>query len=140
MSMNKKTSILRIFLHGFFIVSANLFSIAIAFAIVHISSLPSDRFIQGAAALVVNLGTYAIVFKMMQGVQRQLMDIDNFFMLSTIFLVSLALLPSVFYPLHYLTQGHWSSFDNLLAIWPFQLLVNGLCLVLNYFVLSKRKL
>lgn len=137
--MNKKISILRILLHGFFLVSANLFSVAIAFVVVQISSLPSDPIIQGSVALLVNLIVYILVYKIMIGVQKSIMQIDDFSMLSTIFLVSLALLPAVFYPLHFITQGNWSSFDNLLAIWPFQMIVNGLCLILNYFIISKKK-
>lgn len=137
--MKKKISILRILLHGFFLVSANLFSVAIAFVVVQISSLPSDRIIQGSIALLVNLIVYVIVYKIMNGVQKSIMEVDDFSMLSTVFLVSLALLPAVFYPLHFITQGNWSSFENLLAIWPFQMIVNGLCLILNYFIFSKRK-
>ena len=137
--MKKKISILRILLHGFFLVSANLFSVAIAFVVVQISFLPSDRIIQGSIALLVNLIVYVIVYKIMNGVQKSIMEVDDFSMLSTVFLVSLALLPAVFYPLHFITQGNWSSFENLLAIWPFQMIVNGLCLILNYFIFSKRK-
>ena len=137
--MNKKISILRILLHGFFLVSANLFSVAIAFVLVQISSLPADRIIQGSVALLVNLIVYILVYKIMNGVQKSIMQIDDFSMVSTVFLVSLALLPAVFYPLHFITQGDWSSFENLLVIWPFQMIVNGLCLILNYFIISKKK-
>lgn len=75
----------------------------------------------------------------MFNVQKEIMEIDDFFMLATILMISLALLPAIFYPLHYLTQGYWSSFDNLLATWPFQIVVNGLCLIMNYFIFSNRK-
>ena len=137
--MNKKTDILRMLLHGFFLVSTNLLSVMAAFVAVKVFSIPTDKIIQGSIALFINVIIYVVVFKIMNGIQKELMSLDNFSMMITVLLISLALLPAVFYPLHYLTQGYWSSFDNLLATWPYQLLVNGICLVLNYFIFPAKK-
>lgn len=137
--MNKRFSLLRIMLHGFFLISVNLFSIMAAFAIIQISSAGTDKILQASIALVINIGVYLTVFRLMSGIQKEIMKIDNFSMFVVILLISLALLPAVFYPLHYLKQSYWSSFDNLLATWPFQLIVNGLCLVLNFFILRSKK-
>ena len=137
--MKSWSSLLRILLHGFFLVSANLFSIMVAFVIIQFFSSGPDKILQSSIALVINLGVYLVVFKLMNGIQREIMKIDDFSMFAIILLISLALLPSVFYPLHFLMQGNWSSVDNLLATWPYQLIVNGLCLVLNYFIFSRRK-
>jgi len=137
--MDKLSSLLRILLHGFFLISTNLFSIIAAFAIVQLASIDPDKLLQSSIALIINIGVYLLVFKMMHSVQEEIMKIDNFSMFAIILLISLALLPSVFYPLHFLTQGYWSSFDNLPATWPFQLIVNGLCLVLNYYIFSGSK-
>jgi len=136
--MKKSISIVSILLHGFFLVSLNLFSVATAFAIVQLTSLPSEKIIQASIALSVNLIIYIFVFSIMKAIQKELIEIRDFSMLATIFLVALALLPAIFYPLHYVSKGYWSSFDNLLAIWPYQIVVNGLCLVLNFFVLRRR--
>jgi len=137
--MNRKKEIIRILLHGFFLVSTNLFSVMAAFVAVKILSIPPDRLVQSAIALVINVIIYIVVFKVMAGIQKELMSLDNFSMMITVLLISLALLPAVFYPLHYLTQDYWSSFENLLATWPYQLIVNGICLVLNYFIFSIKK-
>jgi hypothetical protein len=136
--MNKRFSLLRILLHGFFLISANLFSIMAAFVIVQVASAGPDKILQASIALIINVGVYVTVFKLMRGTQQEIMKIDNFSMFAVILLISLALLPAVFYPIHYLTQGYWSSFDNLLATWPFQLIVNGLCLVLNLYILRSK--
>jgi uncharacterized membrane protein YjfL (UPF0719 family) len=136
--MKNNNPVLGILLHGFFLVSVNLFSLAGAFALLHISSIPSDKLIQASIALCVNLVVYMIVYSLMKAVQKELIEITDFAMLSTVFLISLALMPVIFYPLHFAARGSWSTFDNLLAIWPFQMLVNGLCLVLNFFVLSRK--
>ena len=137
--MKSWSSLLLILLHGFFLVSANLFSIMTAFVIIQFFSSGPDKILQSSIALIINLGVYLVVFKLMNGIQKEIMKIDDFSMFAIILLISLALLPSVFYPLHFLMQGYWSSVDNLLATWPYQLIVNGLCMVLNYFIFSRQK-
>ena len=136
--MNKWSSLLRILLHGFFLISANLFSIITAFAIIQFVSTDTDKIIQSFIALIINVGIYIFVFRLMNGIQEEIMKIDDFSMFAIILLVSLALLPAIFYPMHYLTQGYWSSFDNLLATWPYQIVVNGLCLVINFFIMKRK--
>lgn len=137
--MKNRSSLLRILLHGFFLISANLFSVMAAFAIVQIIAIDAEKILQSSIAMIINIGVYLAVYKLMNGIQKEVMKIDNFSMFAIILLVSLALLPSVFYPMHYLTQGKWSSFDNLIVTLPFQLIVNGICLVFNYFIFSKQK-
>ncbi len=137
--MNKWSSLLRILLHSFFLISANLFSVMVAFVVVQVAVIDEEKIIQSSLALVINIGVYCLVYKIMHGIQEDVMKIDDYSMFAIILLVSLALLPTIFYPMHYLTQGYWSSFDNLLTTWPFQLIVNGLCLVLNFFIISTPK-
>lgn len=136
--MNKRLSIFRILLHGFFLISVNLFSMIAAFAIIQFVSTDTDKIIQSFIALIINVGIYIFVFRLMNGIQEEIMKIDDFSMFAIILLVSLALLPAIFYPMHYLTQGNWSSFDNLLATWPYQVVVNGLCLVINFFIMKRK--
>jgi len=111
----------------------------VAFVVVQVAVIDEEKIIQSSLALVINIGVYWLVYKIMHGIQEDVMKIDDFSMFAIILLISLALLPAIFYPMHYLTQGYWSSFDNLLTTWPFQLIVNGLCLVLNFFIISTPK-
>ena len=136
--MKERSSILRILLHAFFLIAANLFSVMTAFAMVQIFVADADKFLQSSIALIVNVGVYMAVYMLMNRIQSDIMKIENFSMFAIILLISLALLPSIFYPMYYLIQGKWSSFDNLLVTWPFQLVVNGICLVINYYIIGKR--
>lgn len=133
-----KISVLSILLHGLFLVSLNLFSVIVAFAAMQTLYGQSDRLAQGIIALLVSFFIYFVVFRFMFGIQKEIMQIDNYTVLIIVLLVSLALLPAVFYPLHFLTQGTWSSIDNLYATWPFQLIVNGFCLFFNFHILSEK--
>jgi hypothetical protein len=137
--MREKSSVLRILLHGFFLISTNLFSAMAAFALLETLAIDADKILQSFIALIINIGVYLAVYKLIGRVQKDVMKIDNFSMFAIILMVSLALLPSIFYPMHYLTRGEWSSFDNLLMIWPFQIIVNGICLVLNFFIFHKQR-
>ena len=135
--MKNWLSVLSIILHSFFVVATNLFSIGIAFAATQFTSLSSGRIGQAVMALVINLVIYVLVFKIMRVVQKELIEINEVAKLSTVFLVSLALLPAIFYPMYFLTQGYWSSFENVQAIWPYQMVANGLCLLTNYFIVKR---
>ncbi len=137
--MKSWSSLLRILLHGFFLVSANLFSIMTAFVIIQFFSSGPDKILQSTIALIINLGVYLVVFKLMNGIQKEIMKIDDFSMFAIILLISLALLPSVCYPLQFQRKGTRRSADNSHATWPDQLMENRLCLVLNYFIFSRQK-
>lgn len=135
--MKIRLSIFSILLHGFFIVAANLFSIAIAFALIQIASLSAGKLMQSLIALSINIVIYIGVFKIMRAVQRELIEINDIAKMTTVYLISLAMLPAAFYPMYFLTQGHWSTFENVLAVWPFQIVANGICLLLNYSIVKK---
>ncbi len=105
--------------------------------IMHLQGSRENDWLQSGVALIINLGLYLIIYKVMSGIQKDVMKIDDFSMFAIILVTSLALFPAVFYPMHYLTNGNWSTFDNIMKIWPFQLVVNGLCTTLNYFFLSR---
>jgi hypothetical protein len=137
--MQKQSAILRILLHAFFLISVNLFSVAAAVLAIYLMKTDAGEMAQSGIALLINLMIYLLIYWLMRGIGAMIMQIDDFSMLAIILLSSLALFPAVFYPLHFLIKGAWSSFDDILSVWPFQFIVNGLCLVLNYFVLSKRK-
>jgi hypothetical protein len=137
--MQKQTAILRILLHAFFLISVNLFSVTMAVLILHLMKIDSNEMVQSGISLGINLLIYLAIDRLMKAMQSEVMKIDDFAMMTIVLLSSLALLPAVFYPLHFLIKNEWSSFDNVLKVWPFQLIVNGLCLVINFFILSKRK-
>jgi hypothetical protein len=137
--MQKQSAILRILLHAFFLISVNLFSVTAAVLVMYLMKIDGGEMTQSGIALLMNLMIYLLIYKLMNGIQAMIMQIDDFSMLAIILLSSLALFPALFYPLHFLIKGTWSNFDDILSVWPFQFIVNGLCLVINNFILSKRK-
>jgi len=136
--MKERNAVLRIILHGFFLISTNLFSLIAAIAFIQLTSAEFNKISQAAIALIINLAIYLLVYKLMHGIQKEIMEIDDYSMFIIILLISMALLPAVFYPLQYMSSGNWSSFDNIINTWIFQVVVNGLCLTINHFVLDKK--
>jgi hypothetical protein len=138
MADKKNGSVLGILLHGIFLVSLNLFSVMLAVVLSKTGISGMGQVFHSAAALIVNIGIYVLVYRIMGGFNTEIMLIENLSAFTVILGISLALLPVVFFPMHYLTLGSAGSFNQLMKVWPYQLTVNGLCLVLNYFMLSKR--
>jgi len=51
--------------------------------------------------------------------------------LVTVWIAAAILAAGIFVLLHRATQGYWTAFSNLLAIWAFQLPANGLALAIS---------
>lgn len=131
-----QTLALRIVLHGFFLISLNLFALMSAVIIMIIWGIQQGEWLRSVLALSVDLGIYILVFKVMAGIEKSLMQIDDFNMFAFILIASLALFPTIYYPMQYMIKGEWVNFNQILEIWPFQLIVNGLCLIVNYFFID----
>ena len=137
--MKKDASLTRILLHAFFLISLNLFSSILALLIVQVFGVNSSTLLQSGIAIFLNFIVYLLIFGLMKGIDAKIMRIDDFQMLAIILISSMALLPVIYLPMNYLIKGYWVGIDQLFEIWPYQLVVNGLCVIMNFFVLSKRK-
>ena len=67
------------------------------------------------------------------------MRIDDRSMLIIVLLASLAFMPFLYFPLNYMIKGYWVDLKQIYSIWPYQFAVNGVCLIMNFFVLTKKK-
>lgn len=124
-------------LHAAFLVVLNLFSQNFYVIASHIVSIHSGPIIQSVLTMLINVAIYAGVFHLMSVIDKEIMTIADFSMLAIIWLSSMALLPVFYYPLHYSISGSWNNFDFFLEFWPYQLIVNGLCLVMNFFIIKR---
>ncbi len=124
-------------LHATFLIALNLFSVNAVFILSHVLSIHMGTIVQAISAILFNVAGYYLIFRLMASLGIKVMKIDDFSMLAIILLTSLALLPAIYYPLHYTIQGYWNSFDFFVEFWPYQLIVNGLCVVMNFFILIK---
>ena len=135
--MGRGRTILRILLHGFFLMSLNLFSIIVSIVLFRSVSIAEGGLMHSAVLLLINVSVYLLVLLLIRNMKSDVMDIDDFSMLAITLMISMALLPLFYHPLYFLVRGYWSSLGNLVLVWTFQIVANGLCLVLNHFWLNK---
>lgn len=124
---------IRIILHAFFLIALNLFSLIAGVIITLLIGGFKHEVFQSGSAFVFNAIMYFLVFKFMAGIQKEVMHIDNFFMVIIMLISSVVLFPLVFIPLQYMISGNWQSVGAATNVWPFLLVTNGLCLSVNYF-------
>ncbi len=135
--MSRGRTLLRILMHGFFLVVLNLFSIVFSIIVFRSVSFTEGGILHGVTLVTINLVIYLLVLLLMKGMKTDVMDVDDFSMLAGILMISLALLPVFYHPMFYLVKGYWSSFGNLTLVWSFQIVANGLSLVFNRYWLNK---
>ncbi len=135
----KKYDVVSMIMHGFFLTSLNLFAILLSFTLFVVFNPSNQLIFQAFTALFLNIALYYMVYFMMKRLGSSLMMIPDLGMLLATIGISLALLPVVFFPLSYLSQGYWISVDNLFVVWPYQLMANGICLIISFFVLKNKK-
>ena len=124
---------IRIVLHAVFLIALNLFSLISGVIITVFLSSFQNELTQSGIALIFNVVFYYLIFKFMMGIEKEMMHIDNLSMIVVLLISSLVLFPVIFIPLQYMISGNWQSLEIAMNIWPFLLITNGLCLVINYF-------
>ena len=137
--MDRYSSIIRILLHSLFLISLNLFSTILALLVSHLFAVEFDHFWQSFLTYIINLSLYIIIYRIMKSIQEEVMKIDDRSMLVIILLASLAFMPFVYFPLNFMIKGYWVELQQIYAIWPYQFAVNAVCLIMNFFVLTKKK-
>jgi len=131
--------VFRVILHSFILSLINLISIVFGFGVYHFFMSYNQLGIQipvGAVFSIIVFTTWVVILKY-KGVSRLLPEsrIEIFL----IFLLSLAWLPIIFVPLHFITQGYLTSFGNIYINWIFQVPVNLIIVIIFYFILFSKK-
>ncbi len=130
--------VFRVILHSFILSLINLISIVFGFGVYHFFMSYNQLAIQipvGAVFSIIVFTTWVVILKY-KGVSRLLPEsrIEIFL----IFLLSLAWLPIIFVPLHFITQGYLTSFGNIYINWIFQVPVNLIIVIIFYFILFSK--
>lgn len=115
---------LRIGLHSLVLAFGCLISILVGFGIYHLLRVnwPVDQLvIQVPIAVVALLLGYASWYQVISRPGLCHLRMASWGEIVAVYLLSLAITPLIFLPLHYLTQGYLSSIDNILAILYFQI-------------------
>jgi len=123
-------------LHGFILAAINIVGIVFGFGVYHFLIRYNQLLMQVPVAAVFSIIVFTtwIVILKYKNVTRLLPEGKLEFLL--IFLFSMAWLPIIFVPLHYITQGYITSFGNVYVNWLFQIPVNILIVLIAYLIIS----
>ncbi|OPL17506.1 MAG: hypothetical protein AVO38_00540 [delta proteobacterium ML8_D] len=127
--------VFRVILHSFILSMVNIISILFGFGVYHFFRDYNQLSIQvpvGAVFSIIVFTSWVVILKY-KGVSWLLLESRLEPLL--ILLLSLAWLPVIFIPLHYLTQGYLTTFGNIYVHWIFQIPVNLIIVIIFYFIM-----
>jgi len=118
-------------INGFILTVINLVSILLGFAVYYVSGSKNQIAIQVVSACLLSILLFTfwhyLSFRLFR---KAVMDKKRSLVLA--YFLSLVWTPVIFIPLHYLTQGYLTSWDNINGIWMFQVPTNALLLLMYY--------
>ena len=120
-------TLLRVCLHSFVLTITDLGSIILAFGFYSIlRSIMSvnQRVVQGSIAAIFCIIIFALWSLVVTRLPTKTLSLQGNRELVWTYFAALLWVPVIFIPLHYITQGYFTSFGNIIAIWLFQIPVN----------------
>ncbi len=122
----------RIGLHALFLGMVNLFSILAGFGLYALFKPVNQILVQLPAALFLTLAIYLLFSALLPRLNWPEIMLRGRAEFVWVFASALLVMPLIFYPLHYLTQGYLAHFSNVLSTWAFQIPANALALFLAW--------
>jgi hypothetical protein len=131
--------VFKIILHSLILAIINIISIVFGFGIYHFLTRYNQLAIQVPIASVFSIIVFTswIVIIKYRDISKIFPEGWLHFLL--IFLFSLAWLPIIFVPLHYITQGYLTYFGNIYLNWIFQMPTNIVIVLIAYFIIVSPK-
>ncbi len=109
----------------------NLGSILLGFAIYYISGSKNQIAVQVVSACILSILIFMFWHYLSYRFFRKSV-LENKKSLVLVYFLSLVWTPIIFIPLHYITQGYLTSWDNINGVWMFQVPTNALLLLMYY--------
>ena len=132
-------TLLRVCLHSFVLTITDLGSIILAFGFYSIlRSIMSvnQRVVQGSIAAIFCIIIFALWSLVVTCLPTKTLSLQGNRELVWTYFAALLWVPVIFIPLHYITQGYFTSFGNIIAIWLFQIPVNLFTMLISRKILN----
>ena len=132
--------ILRVGIHGAVLAVGCLASILVGFGFYHLLRMNwsvNQLMIQVPVAVLSMILGFTAWYLVISRTSLQRFRLVGWGEFIAVYVVSLAITPLIFLPLHYLTQGYISSVDNLLSILYFQLPTNLIALLTAIYLVGQ---
>jgi len=130
---------LRISLHSFIMVIANLVAIYCGFIVYYLLKPANQIAVQLPVAVILSIVGFALwnLFLRIKLLKR--FAIREKKELIFIYFAGFVWVPVIFVPLHYITQGYLTSYGNIVAIWLFQLPLNFISIAFLFFFTRRKR-
>ncbi len=116
-------------LHGFVLAVITLVALAVGFAVYKVVGLRNQIAVQVLTAGIVCVIVFAVWGFVVHRLSRGRLSLADLKELGAAYAAALLWTPVLFVPVHYVTQGHLTSFGDLPATWLFQVPFNLLALM-----------
>jgi hypothetical protein len=107
-------------LHGLALAAVNIGAVLVGFAVYKISGAGYQLAVQLAVAVVISVAAFALWYALASRLGGERLWLRGLPAYVRTYVFALAWLPALFVPLHYVTQGYWTSFANIYYTWLFQ--------------------
>lgn len=128
----------RTLVHAAVLATANLFGIWLGFLAFALSSTANQILVQVPVAVVVTVALFAAWIRLLGARGSARLRIDGARNWAWVYGLAPICAAVVFVPLHQITQGYWTAFSNLLALWTFQLVANGFAVAIAAAICARR--
>ena len=132
-------TLLRVCLHSFVLTITDLGTIILAFGFYSLlRSIMSvnQRVVQGSIAAIFCIIIFALWSLVVTRLPTKTLSLQGNRELVWTYFAALLWVPVIFIPLHYITQGYFTSFGNIIAIWLFQIPVNLFTMLISRKILN----
>jgi hypothetical protein len=119
----------RAIIHGFVLAVVTIGAVGIGFAVYKMIGLSEQIAVQVLVAGVVCVAAFAVWAWIAHRVTGGELSLANLKELGVAYAAAFVWMPILYVPLHFTTQGHLTSFGNILSTWLFQLPFNLLALL-----------
>ena len=132
-------TLLRVCLHSFVLTITDLGTIILAFGFYSLlRSIMSvnQRVVQGSIAAIFFIIIFSLWSLVVTRLPTKTLSLQGNRELVWTYFAALLWVPVIFIPLHYITQGYFTSFGNIIAIWLFQIPVNLFTMLISRKILN----
>ena len=134
-------TLFRVCLHSFVLTMTDLGTIILAFgfySILRSIVTINQRVVQGSIAAILCIIIFALGSLAVSRLPIKTLTLQGSSEMIWTYLAAFLWVPVIFMPLHYFTQGYITSFENIIAIWLFQIPVNMLALLISRRIRNSR--
>jgi hypothetical protein len=116
----------RTILHAAVLAAANLIGIWLGFLVYAVSETANQLLVQVPVAVQATVAVFAAWVRLLSARGSVRLPIRGTGDGAWIYGLAPLWAAVVFVPLHQVTQGYWTAFSNVLVLWSFQLIANGI--------------